>query len=102
MIYVVARMGDAEYLSAQKGKTVVISLGANPSAGYEWTTEFDPAFLRLIKKQVVSSTDRAGADVTEKFEFEALASGVTRLRMIYRRPWETANSNEKNYIIQIA
>jgi inhibitor of cysteine peptidase len=96
------RMSDVVYLTAKRGKIVSVSLEANPSTGYEWVAEFDPAFLKLVRKETVSAASLVGGGGTEKFEFEALRSGITRLRMVYKRAWETAKTDEKTYIIEIA
>ncbi len=95
-------MSDAEHLNIQAGRTFVLSLAANPSAGYKWAAEFDPVFLRLIGKQIVhQDAGPMGAGVTERFEFEALMRGTTQMQMIYRRPWETTIADKKTYIVQI-
>jgi predicted secreted protein len=72
-------------LKVQKGKVVIISLQSNPSTGYGWIPKFDPQFIRLVKKEFNPLSSLLGAGGIEKFEFKALASGVTTLRMMYKR-----------------
>jgi predicted secreted protein len=92
----------SEDIRVQKGKLVVISLESNPSTGFGWMADFDPHFIRLVKRQFTHLSNLLGASGIEKFEFEALASGVTTLKMVYKRAWETTFSKEKMYTIHIA
>jgi predicted secreted protein len=93
-------VGDTIYLTVKKDKTLAVPLDANPSTGYQWIAEYDPNYLKLVRKDTFPSANLGGS-VTEKFEFEALMSGITRLRMICKRIWENTSIDEKIYIIQI-
>ena len=91
----------SEEVAIEKGKIVTISLSSNPTTGFAWTAEYDPKFVRLIKKEFILSSNFVGAGGTEKFEFEALKSGLTVLRMVYQRGSEKAGSKQKTYTIHI-
>lgn len=88
-------------IGTQLGKVIIISLESNPSTGYGWTAEFDSKFIRLVKREFVHSSNLMGAGGIERFEFEALAKGVTKLRMVYKREWETTFLYEKTYVVHI-
>lgn len=91
----------SEELSAKKGEILTISLSSNPTTGFAWTAEFDPKFMRLIKKEFSPLANTVGAGGTERFEFKALKSGLTELRMIYQRGSEKENSKQKTYTMRI-
>lgn len=91
-----------EEIHTEIGKIVIISLNSNPSTGYGWIAEFDPKFIRLVRKEFTPSSNLIGAGGIERFEFEALASGVTTLRMVYKREWEMTFLDEKVYQIHVA
>lgn len=76
-------------------------LRATPSSGYEWIPEFDPTALKLIRKEFVPTNNLIGGNVSQKFEFKAIASGETKLRMIYRRAWNAEAIDEKTYIFKV-
>ncbi len=88
-------------ISSKVGSTFIIPLNANPSTGYEWIAEFDSSFIRIINRSYAASSSLLGASGIETFEFEALRSGVTTLRMVYKRRDEKSFANEKTYAINI-
>lgn len=78
------------HISVGQGEAFVIELAANPTTGYEWQPDFDPAALRLAGREFVRSGAAMGAGGVERFRFESLAAGATRLSFAYRRAWESA------------
>lgn len=79
-------------ISVRVGEQFVVELESNPTTGYQWQPDFDPAALRLVGRDF--SLARAAVDAAvggggvERFRFEALAAGVSRLSFAYRRSWE--------------
>ena len=94
-------ISETQEIQTQKGKIVTIMLRANPSSGYEWIPEFDPTAIELISKEFVPINNLIGGDTSQKFEFKALASGETKLRLICKRAWETKETDEKTYIFRV-
>jgi inhibitor of cysteine peptidase len=88
-------------INTKVGKLFIVELDSNPSTGYQWMTEFDSKFLQLVEKEYRSSTNLVGAGGVDRFKFKALSSGVTNLRMVYKRPFEDSSSEEKNYQVSI-
>jgi predicted secreted protein len=78
------------HISVSKGEAFVIELAANPTTGYEWQPDFDPAALKLAGREFVRSGAAVGEGGAERFRFESLAAGATRLAFAYRRGWESA------------
>ncbi len=80
---------DHPRIDVSTGQAFVIELAANPTTGYEWQADFDPAALRLAGREFVLSVASMGGGGIERFRFESLAAGVTRLAFAYRRGWES-------------
>jgi predicted secreted protein len=91
----------SEKLSSKVGNKITIELISNPSTGYQWIAEFDPKIIELIKEDFQPSSKLLGAGGIERFEFGALSSGVTNLKMVYKRGGEDSFTDEKNFQICI-
>jgi inhibitor of cysteine peptidase len=80
-------------LTVKVNETFKIKLESNPSTGYQWFSEYDSEFLKLIKSKYYPPEDTgetiaAGKPGTQKFVFKALKTGETDITMNYVRPWE--------------
>ncbi len=82
------------HISVSKGEAFVIELVANPTTGYEWQPDFDPAALKLAGREFVRSGSAMGAGGVERFRFESLAAGATRLSFTYKRGWESTSRDQ--------
>lgn len=89
-----------EYTRAQTrivvgiGDEFLVALAANPTTGYEWQPEFDPAMLELAGRAFSPPGDGMGQGGVERFRFVATAAGPTRLAFAYRRAWEQSPVDE--------
>jgi inhibitor of cysteine peptidase len=87
---------SGQSIRMQTGQTLVVSLPSNPSTGYHWEVEtIDNAILKQVGESEYQSlaegaTPRAGQGGIETFHFEAVGSGETPLKLIYRRSFEDA------------
>ena len=71
------------------GGRVYVSLFGNSSTGYTWEiTELDEAILEHTGTTYRPDCVMPGCGETERWQFTALSSGTTTLRMIYHRSWE--------------
>ena len=73
------------------GELLIVKLPSNPSTGYAWTVNGDPAHLKLIKHFDLRSTEGSGmvgAPQTSVFELKATSAGAATLTLLYRRSWE--------------
>ena len=77
-----------------KGEAFVIELAANPTTGYEWQPDFDPAALKLAGREFLRSGSAVGEGGAERFRFESLAAGATRLAFTYKRGWESTSRDQ--------
>lgn len=87
---------DGRQIELKEGQVLVISLESNPSTGYMWEIEeADEGILRQTGKiefepesHLLGAPGLLGAPSKQILRFEAVATGQTDLRLVYRRPWE--------------
>ena len=75
----------------ERGSRVSIKLEGNPTTGYLWDlTECDQTILAQSSEvDYKSGSSLVGAGGIYTFDFKAVDSGKTRVKLIYHRPWET-------------
>ncbi|MFC1712573.1 protease inhibitor I42 family protein [Candidatus Poribacteria bacterium] len=92
---------EETFYRVQVGKTFIISVGANPSTGYEWLLEFDSEMLELVSREFISDSRLIGAPGSETIEFMGLEEGQAEVIMIYKRPWEAETLSEQVVSVEI-
>lgn len=72
------------------GDTLIVTLNANPTTGYNWEIEaLNPLLLsRVGAPQFLSSSQMIGASGKMVFTFKASSPGTCDLSLVYRRSWE--------------
>ena len=75
--------------NADVGDKVVVTLGSNPTAGFEW-----PDMAQIGNKEILQQTGVVGASGKDVWTFKALKKGTTTISMDYSRPWETIEKAE--------
>jgi len=92
-----------EYTDAKVPITVgisepfVIALASNPTTGFSWGLDYDKTMLTLAGKDYVQdpgTAGRVGAGGTEKFTFQGVKAGTTKITLTYQRPWESVPPTE--------
>ena len=80
---------------------ISIALEANPTTGYKWTiSEMDTSILTQVKNaSFYTDSKKVGAPGIQTFRFRATASGKTRLKLIYHRPWEKGKKALDSFIV---
>jgi len=79
-------------VSAVAGRSIVLKLESNKTAGYEWqlAEPVDETMLHLEKTEYLPHETRLiGAGGIEKWTFTALKEGKTVIFLKYVRPWES-------------
>jgi len=74
------------------GEKLMIALEGNPTTGFEWEAESEPAggWLQRIEGPAYSSSSSLiGAGGTFYFRYVAVVAGQGELTFVYRRSWET-------------
>ena len=72
------------------GEELTLRLPGNPTTGYLWEVLSNDSGLLEQKEEPVFVSDaiRTGAGGQIKFLFVPRGIGSTRLKLVYRRPWE--------------
>lgn len=85
--------------------TLRLTLSANPSTGYEWAvTAIDPTLLSSDGGNYTSSCTGdalTGCPGETHFEFTALTTGTTEVRLAYFRSWEGEGSAAEEYAVTV-
>lgn len=94
---------NGQKIELQRGRSLEISLEANPTTGYGWEVEgVDKRVLRQVGEvEFTPESNRIGAPGVQILHFEAVGAGQTTLRLVYRRPWEKEAKPLKTYSIQV-
>lgn len=97
------RFDDPEgALHVAPGETFALALPANPSTGYAWQLDLDPAYLDLLDDRFEPSGRALGAGGQQVFRLRACAAGSTQLVAEYRRPWGGEPADQRRVPISIA
>ena len=103
----VVTVTDAENgktIELSSGETLRVKLPGNPSTGYDWTLDGDPAPLKLIKsfhQANKKTTGMAGAPQTTVFQLSAPSAGAANVTFIYRRSWEYNVAPAKTFNVRV-
>lgn len=73
-----------------RSEEITISLPGNPTTGYQWEvlTSESTLLQQKGKSSFVTDANRVGAGGKTTFLFIPCGIGSTRLKLVYRRPWE--------------
>lgn len=86
---------DGTAITVPSGATFTVVLEGNPTTGYGWeATGIDPAVIAVAEPEYQSDSDLIGAGGRYTFTFTAVGSGETEVRLVYHRPWESAEPLE--------
>ena len=89
-------------IGVKAGDRFVVELASNPTTGYQWQPAFDPAALKLVERDFSRSGEAIGGGGVERFRFESLAAGATRLSFAYQRSWEPGARDQVQFEVQAA
>jgi inhibitor of cysteine peptidase len=86
--------------------SLLVELYSNPSTGYAWEiADIDTSLLRLSKTTEVPPPPHnppiVGAPDTTIFEFQGVARGHTALKLLSRRPGDTASPPAQVYVLDV-
>ena len=79
-------------ITLNTGEIITLTLESNPTTGYSWQVmEVENAVLTQDGEADYKSESQnlVGAGGTETFQFKAVGSGKTTLKLGYMRPWES-------------
>lgn len=81
---------NGRQIEIHRGQALNISLPGNPSTGYIWQLDEvdEQILLQKGKPNFEPKSNEVGAPGLQTFRFQAVETGETILRLVYRRPWE--------------
>jgi len=102
-VVTVTDQDNGKDIDLPSGQTMVVKLASNPSTGYKWTVEGDPAPLKLEKQSYRKSAKSSamGAPGVQIFQFSASSSGIANLKLNYHRSWEYNQPPVKTFSLRV-
>ena len=92
-------------VSVAQGDTIQVVLSGNPTTGYEWVfAGTDESILASAGSSYTpdsASAEIVGSGGTYRYLFTAVAAGEVRLRLVYKRSWETEIAEAFDVTIRI-
>ena len=94
-------------MEINKGDTLTLILGSNPSTGFRWTENAqisDPAVMKQTKHEFVVPAikdPQPGAAGKEVWNFDSLKAGTTKISAEYSRPWEGGEQGEWTFDLTV-
>ena len=73
------------------GQPILVRLASNPTTGYSWSVQGNPAPLEVVKSDYdpdPQGKSRVGAGGVQTVQLIAKSAGKAQLKLYYRRPWE--------------
>ena len=90
----------------EQGETFEIALEANATTGFSWEiAEIDEDIVQLVSSEYVpdSNAERLpGKGGKTVFRFQAVGSGETTVKLVYRRPWEKDVEPLETHVVQVS
>ena len=87
------------------GDTLIVALPTNPGTGYSWqvVSKSKSVLARVgsITRAKGVKSVRLGARTQKRFFFSAIKPGRTRLRLVYRQPFERTMPNAPKFEVHI-
>jgi predicted secreted protein len=76
-------------VTAQVGETIQVELQDVSSTGYRWTVQHEDHSVVVLERDDLRPGVAPGAAGLRTFVFRTVGAGVSRLRFMLGRPWET-------------
>jgi predicted secreted protein len=84
------------------GSQFIISAESNVTTGYIWEASFDQSYVNLVSSEyVVDNPGLVGSGGKDRFVFQSLKSGETKIVLTYKRPWEQQAGETVTFVVQI-
>jgi len=89
-------------IHAKVGQPLIISLRADPRPRFEWTPDYEHRAMRLDNSSFTVDPEGAiGRGDLQVFWFTPLLPGVTRISMVYKKPWENIASGVRHFRVAV-
>jgi predicted secreted protein len=91
----------ARVVRVAEDETFAIELAGNPTTGYIWQADVDPAYLELLEQEFKPTIEGIGAGAREVFRFRARHAGTTEIAFACKRPWGGPPSDQRRVRVVI-
>jgi inhibitor of cysteine peptidase len=94
-------------IEINKGDSLTLILGSNPSTGFSWTEKariIDPGVIKQTRHEFVdpaSENPLPGAAGQEVWTFESVKAGTAKVSVEYSRPWEGGEKAEWTFELTV-
>ena len=92
-------------IEMNKGDTLILTLGSNPTTGFSWTEQTligDKAIIEQTNHEFVEPAANAlGAAGKEVWTYRAMKAGTTRISAEYSRPWTGGEKAEWTFDLTV-
>jgi inhibitor of cysteine peptidase len=90
-------------IELSRDRTLYISLASNPTTGYRWEVDaLDEDVLRQVGEPEFEPQSRlVGAPGVEILHFQAVNTGRTTVKLVYRRSWEKDVEPLETYSVDV-
>jgi inhibitor of cysteine peptidase len=100
---------SAKTIEINKGDTLVLTLGSNPTTGFSWKEQArisDRTVLEQTQHQYLEPSANAGKPVTgaagkDAWTFKASKAGQSVITMDYSRPWTGGEQDEWTFQLTV-
>ena len=92
--------------NAGVGDTIIVTLGSNPTTGFEWSGAAqisNPEILKQVDHKFAppEQTGALGTSGKDIWTFKTLKAGTAEISMEYSRPWEGGEKEEWTFVAAI-
>ncbi|HWQ18805.1 MAG TPA: protease inhibitor I42 family protein [Methanotrichaceae archaeon] len=89
-------------IHAKAGQAFMISLRADPRPRLAWEPDYEHRIMRLENSSfTIDANGALGRGDLQVFWFTPLQPGVTRISMVYKKPWENIASGVRYFRIEV-
>lgn len=89
-------------IESSLGSQFIISAEGNATTGYIWEAGFDQAYVNLVSSEyVIDNPGLMGSGGKDRFVFQPLKQGETKIVLTYKRPWEQQTGETATFVVQI-
>ncbi|MFN2159855.1 MAG: protease inhibitor I42 family protein [Anaerolineales bacterium] len=94
---------NGSQIELERGQFLEVSLEGNPTTGYSWEAAYleDQILRQAGDPEFTPETDLIGSGGVQTLRFEAVKSGQTTLKLVYRRPWEGDVNLLKTFSVKV-
>ena len=97
-----AKSGKPDY-KISENETVTIELQYTAGTGYSWMwiNQEDVKHVDSVNVEYIDNTQFIGGAGTMKWQFKGKSKGCDTLTFVYKRPWEEAEIEKKQFVVKV-